>query len=107
MVLRVDLSDSGIRLALKVPIVDGGVQPVVNATELIIQCDVPMQIRRRGVQMRLVIEGNRAPVPRSDLALLKAIARALHWSDELLSGRAPSIAKSLSAKGSARVTSDD
>ena len=44
LVLRIDLSDSGIRLALKVPIVDGGVQPVVNATELIIQCDVPMQI---------------------------------------------------------------
>jgi hypothetical protein len=93
LVLRVDLSDSGIRLALKVPIVDGGVQPVVNATELIIRCDVPIQIRRRGVEMRLVIEGNRAPAPRADPALLKAIARALHWSDELLSGRAPSIAK--------------
>ena len=89
LVRRVDLSDSGIRLALKVPIVDGGVQPVVNATELIIRCDVPIQIMRRGVEMRLVIEGNRAPAPRADLALLKAIARALHWSDELLSGRAP------------------
>ena len=37
-----------------------------------------MQIRRRGVEMRLVIEGNRAPAPRADLALLKAIARALN-----------------------------
>jgi hypothetical protein len=44
-------------------------------------------------KMRLVIEGSRAAAPRADLALLKAIARALHWSDELLSGRAPSIAK--------------
>jgi hypothetical protein len=43
--------------------------------------------------MRLVIEGNRAPAPRADLALLKAVARAHHWSDELLSGRVPSIAK--------------
>jgi site-specific DNA recombinase len=99
LVLRVDLSDSGIRLALKVPIVDGGVQPVVNATELIIRCDVPIQIRRRGVEMRLVIEGNRAPAPRADLALLKAIARALHWSDELLSGRAPSTAKVAEREG--------
>jgi site-specific DNA recombinase len=99
LVLRVDLSDSDMRLALKVPIVDGGVQPVVNATELIIRCDVPIQIRRRGVEMRLVVEGNRAPAPRTDLALLKAIARALHWSDELLSGRAPSIAKVAEREG--------
>ena len=99
LVLRVDLSDSGIRLALKVPIVDGGVRPVVNATGLIIRCDVPIQIMRRGVEMRLVIEGNRAPAPRADPALLKAIARALHWSDELLSGRAPSIAKVAEREG--------
>jgi hypothetical protein len=99
LVQRVDLSDSGIRLALKVPIVDGGVQPGVNATELIIRCDVPIQIRRRGVEVRLVIEGNRPPAPRADLALLKAIARALNWSDELLSGRAPSIAKVAEREG--------
>ena len=49
--------------------------------------------------MRLVVEGNRAPAPRTDLALLKAIARALHWSDELLSGRAPSIAKVAEREG--------
>jgi hypothetical protein len=65
----------------------------VNAAELIVRRDVPIQIRRRGVEMRLVIEGNRAPAPRADLALLKAVARAHHWSDELLSGRVPSIAK--------------
>ena len=99
LVLRVDLNDSGIRLVLKVPIVDGGVEPVVNATELIIRCDVPMGIRRRGVEMRLVIEGNRAPAPRADPALLKAMAGALHWSDELRGGQAPSIAKVAEREG--------
>jgi hypothetical protein len=93
LVQRVDLSDSGICVSLKMPIPDGGGQPVVNAAELIVRRDVPIQIRRRGVEMRLVIEGNRAPAPRADLALLKAVARAHHWSDELLSGRVPSIAK--------------
>ncbi len=93
LVQRVDLSDSGICVSLKMPIPDGGGQPVVNAAELIIRRDVPIQIKRRGVEMRLVIEGNRAPASRADLAMLKSVARAHHWSDELLSGRVPSIAK--------------
>jgi DNA invertase Pin-like site-specific DNA recombinase len=93
LVDRVDLTDSGICVSLKIPIPDGGGQPVVNATELIIRRDVPIQIRRRGIEMRLVIEGNRAPAPRADLALLKAVARAYQWSDELLTGRALSIAE--------------
>jgi site-specific DNA recombinase len=99
LVQRVDLSDSGIRLALKVPMVDGGAQPIVNPTELTIRRDVPIQIKRRGVEMRLVIEGNRAPAPRVELALLKAVARAHHWSNELLSGRASSIAKVAEREG--------
>jgi hypothetical protein len=35
-----------------------------------------MQIKRRGVEMRLVIEGNRTRAQRADLVLLKAVARA-------------------------------
>jgi hypothetical protein len=35
--------------------------------------------RRRGVEMRLIIKGNGAPVRREDLALLKAAARAHEW----------------------------
>jgi hypothetical protein len=33
--------------------------------------------------MPLIFEGNRAPAPRAHLALLKTVARAHHWSDEL------------------------
>jgi hypothetical protein len=50
LIQRVDLSDSGIRLALKVPIVDGGARPGANPTELIIRRVVPIQNRRRGVE---------------------------------------------------------
>ncbi len=47
-------------------------------------------MRRRGVEMRLVAEGT--PLPsRVDLALLKAVARAYRWTDDLLSGRVPSV----------------
>ena len=52
----------------------------------------PMQIRRRGFKMRLVIQGNRAPAPLADLALIKAIARGRQWADDLLAGRAESVA---------------
>jgi hypothetical protein len=50
-----------------------------------------MNIRRRGVEMRLIVKGNGAPVPREDWALLKTNAWAHQWSDALLSGRARSV----------------
>jgi len=50
-----------------------------------------MQIRRRGFEMRLVIPGSRAPVPMVDLTLLKTVARAHQWSNDLISGRVQSI----------------
>jgi site-specific DNA recombinase len=49
------------------------------------------RIVHHGVEMRLVIKGTRTPAPRADLALLKAVARAHQWSDDLLSGRVRSI----------------
>jgi hypothetical protein len=52
----------------------------------------PMQIRRRGFEMRLVLQGSRAPAPLADLALIKAIARGRQWADDLLSGQVESVA---------------
>jgi hypothetical protein len=57
LVDRVDLTDTGIRLSLKVPLTDASTQLITNATELIISRVFPLRIRRRGVEMRLVIEG--------------------------------------------------
>jgi len=87
---RVDLTDTGIRVSLKVPIPDADGQRSANANELIMTRFFPMTIRRRGVEMRLVIEGNRAPAARADSALLKAVARAHQWSEDLLTDRARS-----------------
>ena len=61
LVDRVDLTDTGIRVSLKVPIPEPLTRPAANAHELIITRFFPMTIRRRGVEMRLVIEGNHAP----------------------------------------------
>src|ERR1700676_5661279 len=93
LVDRVDLTDTGIRVSLKVPIADPGTRPVANAHELITTRFFPMTIRRRGVEMRLVIEGNHVPARRADSALLKAVDRARQWSEDLLAGRAQSVAE--------------
>ena len=93
LVDRVDLSDTGIRLSLKVPIPETAARPAVDANGLIIARFFPMTVRRRGVEMRLVIKGNGAPAPRAESALLKAVARARQWSEDLLAGRAQSVAE--------------
>jgi hypothetical protein len=93
LVDRVDLSETGIRVSLKLPIPEMTSRLAANANEVIIAHFFPMTIRRRGVEMRLVIAGNRAPALRADSALLKAVARARQWSEDLLAGRAQSVAE--------------
>ena len=93
LVDRVDLTETDIRVSLKVPIPETRSRLAANANELIIARFFPMTVRRRGVEMRLVIEGNRAPAARADSALLKAVARARQWSEDLLAGRAQSVAE--------------
>jgi site-specific DNA recombinase len=93
LVDRVDLTDASVRVSLRVPITDAGKQPIGNASELTFTRVFPMRIRRRGVEMRLVIEGSGALAARADLALLKAVARARQWSEDLLTGRAQSVSE--------------
>jgi len=50
-----------------------------------------MQIRRREIEMKFVINGDSKASPRTDPALLKMIARAHCWFDNLVSGRAASM----------------
>jgi hypothetical protein len=99
LVDRIDLTDTGIRVSLKLPIPDTANRAAANAPELIITRFFPMTIRRRGVEMRLVIEGNRARALRADAALLKAVARAHQWSEDLLMGRAQSVTEIAGREG--------
>jgi hypothetical protein len=92
LVDRVDLIDTGLRVSLKLPYSITEEQQGANATELTITRVFPMQIRRRGFEMRLVIQGSRASAPLVDLALMKAIARGRQWADDLLAGRVESVA---------------
>ena len=55
---------------------------------------IPMSIRRRGVEMRLVLGGPEGEPKSSgrDPALVKAIARGRQWFEDLVTGRAQSLA---------------
>jgi len=90
LIERVELSSDGIKLALKVPLppieADGGGGP----DHLSLNKIVPLQMKRRGVEMRLVLEGDSTP-SRVNLPLLKAVARTRRWSQELISGRVQSV----------------
>jgi len=92
LVDRVDLIDAGIRVSLNLSISITEEQHGANAAPLTITRVFPMHIRRRGFEMRLVIEGSRGSAPLPDLALIKAIARGRQWTDDLLTGRVASVA---------------
>jgi hypothetical protein len=87
------------QVSLKVPTPELVTRPAANAQELIVTRLFPMTIRRRGVEMRLLIEGNRVHAPRGDSALLKAVARAQQWSEDLLMGRAQSVVEIAEREG--------
>jgi hypothetical protein len=46
-----------------------------------------MQMKRRGVELRMVAENRNGPAPSVDLMLLKAVARAHRWFAEITSGK--------------------
>ena len=65
---------------------------------------IPTCIRRRGVEMRLILEsGERgASDTRVDPALVKAIARARQWFEQVASGKARSFAEIARVDGISR-----
>lgn len=48
---------------------------------------VPMKLKRHGVEMRIVLDGKVQVRRKVGPALLKAIARARRWFEEVASGR--------------------
>ena len=56
-----------------------------------IRLAVPVQFRRRGVEMKLVVAHDSNKPARPDPALIKSVARAHLWFDDLATGRAASL----------------
>jgi hypothetical protein len=65
--------------------------------DLTIIRDIPMRMKRRGIEMRLIINGT-GPV-RVDQPLLKTIVRAHKWFNDLVSGRVHNMAEIASMEG--------
>ena len=63
----------------------------LRADTPVIGREVPMQCKRRGVEVRLIIGAAGAATTQVDATLLKTIARARCWFDELATGRESSI----------------
>jgi hypothetical protein len=83
---------SGHRLSLKLPILLAEERSGMLPRGIALTRFVPMQMKRRGVEMRMVLEGDSTPA-RVDPPLLKAVARSRRWSQDLISGRVQSVAE--------------
>lgn len=81
-VQRVELQQNGIRLTLSLASL---IASEANSNTVTIVRDIPMQMKRRGVEMRLVIGGT-GPA-RVDPTLLKTIVSAHRWFNDLVSGK--------------------
>jgi site-specific DNA recombinase len=91
LIERVELKPSGIQVSIKLPIPSDEGRDAATSNELALARFVPMRMTRRGVEMRLIIDGDATATARVDLPLLNATARAYRWSSDLLAGRARSI----------------
>jgi site-specific DNA recombinase len=55
--------------------------------------EVPMQLRRKGVEAKIILEQDEHGSPRPDPALVRLLGEAHHYREALLSGRARSLAE--------------
>jgi site-specific DNA recombinase len=101
LVEKAVLTDEGIRLGLKLPVPGGGPGSAPLRKVLQLFRFVPLKVKRRGVEMRLIINGGDEP-RKPDPALLKAFARARGWFEELASGRVRSLVEVARREGLAK-----
>ena len=90
LIERVQLRRESLHLALKLPLAFTEPPDAARPVDLLLSRLVPMQMKRRGVEMRIVLEGDATP-NHVDLPLLKAVARARMWTDDLVSGKVRSV----------------
>ena len=91
LVERVELTSDGLHLTCTLPTAD-------KTEPLSLSRFIPLQIKRRGIEMKLVINAAN-PAPKADPALFKAIARAHRWTGEILSGQVASSADIATREG--------
>jgi len=98
LVDRVELKSDGIMVSIKLPIVGAGKSRTKLPSQVAIARWFPMQLKRRGVELRLIVGDHNRSAAVVDLSLLKAVARAHRWFDELSTGRQDLLLRSLRAR---------
>src|SRR6185437_9804022 len=98
---RIEPHDDGIHVALniQVPCSHAGVR---TTSVLGLSRFVPLTMKRRGVETRIVIAAGNEPPRKVDPALLKAVARAQVWFEQLSCGRVRSLAEVARNEGIAK-----
>jgi len=86
LVDRVDLARDGFKLSLRLP-----TSLEDPADTLTLERFVLLIMKKRGVELRLVIQNEPSSSSKVDVVLLKTIARAHRWFDQLLSGEVKSL----------------
>src|SRR3984957_16978285 len=101
LVEKAVLTDEGIRLGLKLSLPSGG--PASSPPHKVLHMFrfVPLRVKRRGVEMRLIINGGDEP-RKPDPALLKAFARARGWFEELATSSVRSLVEIARREGLAK-----
>ncbi|MHC4933941.1 MAG: recombinase family protein, partial [Planctomycetota bacterium] len=94
LVQRVELGTEGMAIQLDL----SGLLPAGEAT---VRHSIPTRLRRRGVEMRLILEDGREASrdARIDPALIKAIVRGRRWFEDLTSGRVGTLLEIAHAEG--------
>jgi hypothetical protein len=88
LIERIVLRDSGLELLLCLDLLLAEETHLESSRPLNINRLVPLQLKRRGVELRLVFESEKENARPIDAALLKAIARGYGWFQELATGAA-------------------
>jgi len=85
---RVDLRKDGFNLAINLAPLISDKAGVPDGARLTITKSVPLSLKRRGLELRIVLEGEATSTVRTDPTLIRAIARGRRWFTELASNAA-------------------
>jgi site-specific DNA recombinase len=92
LLTRIVIDNGGLTLLLRQAALTPGTEQAATAEDQILTLRVPLQLRYRGVEMKLVVPGpGHHTKPLRDPALIKAVARAYVWFQELATGHAGSL----------------
>jgi site-specific DNA recombinase len=90
LIERVELKREGMQITLNLRALLPADKFPAGGANLRLTRLVPLQMRRRGIETRLVLPGEAVLAPRTDTALLRALARGFQWFAELAAGTAVS-----------------